>query len=74
MSTLLRESGARDVRARDVGVFRIELEGDEAAVGRERAAQPDRAVAGQRADLEDARSRHGCAPAGAGTCPAPPTR
>jgi hypothetical protein len=35
-------------------VFRIEFEGDEASVRRQRAGHPDRAVAAERADLEDA--------------------
>ncbi len=35
-------------------MLRIEFERDETAAGRQRPAQPDRAVAGERADLEDA--------------------
>ena len=43
-----------EVRARDLGVERIDFERDEATVGGEGAAEPDRAVAAERPELEDA--------------------
>ena len=74
-----RRAARRALRARarsmfgggDLGVVGIELQRDQAPAGRQRPRQPDRAVAAERAELED-RSRHrGCAPAGAAACPAP---
>ena len=47
------EPGALDVRARDLGVARVELERDEPAVRRQRPREPDRAVAAERPELED---------------------
>ena len=39
---------------RHIGMLRIELERDQPSVRRQRPRQPDRAIAGERADLEDA--------------------
>ena len=54
--------GALDVYARNVRMRRVGFDGDQAPMARQRAREPDRAVAGQRADLEDPlraeRSRH----------------
>src|SRR4029450_9142514 len=44
---------ALDVRAGDGGVFRVEFEGDELAVGGKRTSEPDGGVAAKGADLED---------------------
>ena len=43
-----------DIGARDLRAARVELERDETASGDKPARQPDRAVASERADLEDA--------------------
>ena len=47
------ETGAGDVGAGDRDVLRVGLERDQPATGGERTREPDRAVAAQRADLED---------------------
>src|SRR5262249_19165715 len=49
-----RQPRGLDVRARDLRVARIELERDDASPFGERAREPDRAVAAERTDLEDA--------------------
>ena len=46
--------GAGDVGARDLGACRVGFERDEPAVGGKAAREPDRAVAAERADLQDA--------------------
>ena len=52
-------AGVADVGAGHVGMLRIELQRDEVAARRQRAREPDRAVAAERADLEDApRAQH----------------
>ena len=48
------EVRARQVRARHLGVLGLELERHEASAQRQRASEPDRAVAAERPDLEDA--------------------
>ena len=45
--------GAHEVRAGDLGVARVELERHQATAGRQRPGEPDRAVAAERAELED---------------------
>ena len=58
-STSFADAGAREVGARDLGMPGLGLQRDHAAAGGQRARQPDRAVAGERADLEDrARALH----------------
>ena len=47
------QPGGVEVLLRDLGVFRIELEGDEVSTRREAAGQPERAVAPERPDLQD---------------------
>jgi len=47
------ESGAGDVGAGDVGVLRVELQGDEAAAGRERPREPNGAVAAKGSHFQD---------------------
>src|ERR1700722_13140563 len=47
------EAGPFGVRAGDLRVSRLELEGDQMAVIGERHGEPDRAVAAERADLEN---------------------
>ena len=52
--TVIRGDGiGPEVTAAAVGVPRIVLERDEMATGSERPSQPDRAVAPERADLEN---------------------
>ncbi len=48
------EAGVADVGARDIGMLGIELERDEVPAGRQRPRQPDRAVAAEGANLENA--------------------
>jgi hypothetical protein len=47
------EIRAGQVRARDLGVLRVGLEGDDFAAWGERPRQPDRAVTAERPNLED---------------------
>ena len=49
----LGQARAGDVRGGELGVARVGLERDQATIRRQRARQPDRAVAAERADLED---------------------
>ena len=49
----LRKSSPREVLTRDQRALGIDLERDQSPVRRQRARKPDRAVAGERADLED---------------------
>ena len=47
------QAGVIDVGLGDLGVCRLELQGDESAVGGQGAGEADGAVACERADLED---------------------
>ena len=47
------QAGMRDVDAGNRRVLRVEFQRDQATARRERAGEPDRTVAGKRADLED---------------------
>src|SRR5690606_3533501 len=49
----LGEPGAGDVAGGHLGVPRVVLQGDQPPVGGQGAAQPDGAVAAERADLQD---------------------
>jgi hypothetical protein len=53
ISTVSRQPRAGDARGGDVGGAAIDLERDQPAAGRQRPCEPDRAVAAERADLED---------------------
>src|SRR5690606_2057072 len=48
------DSGAAEVRARNLGVPRIDFDSDQLPAGRQCAGQPDAAVAGERPEFEDA--------------------
>jgi hypothetical protein len=48
------DSRAREVAPRDLGVDRLEFDGHDAALGRQGASKPDRAVAAEGPEFEDA--------------------
>jgi hypothetical protein len=47
------EPSPPQIRPGNLGVARVQLQADEPTIGRKRPAEPDRAVAGHRPDLED---------------------
>ena len=50
----IRHAGPREICPGNVGVHRVRFERDDTAAGRDGPREPDGAVAGQRADFQDA--------------------